>query len=228
MVDAVLLEWEGVLADTAGARRDALLRALADEGLHLEPADYDAVCEGNAVQAAACAALAHFGRRDDTLADLVALRATRAFAQRLGKGFVLAPGARAFVEHLQLASRVAIVTSATRADTEFLLRLAGLDGAASIIISADDRLDAPPAPARYEKALRHLSRHRALRQDHVVAIASTTAALRAARAAGIRTLAVGTPAHVAVDADGMVDAIDGLTLRDIAPLIGITSEERQP
>ena len=38
MLDAVLLEWEGVLADTGIVRRDLLLRALADEGLFQHPA----------------------------------------------------------------------------------------------------------------------------------------------------------------------------------------------
>src|SRR6185369_13324043 len=71
MVDAVLLEWEGVLADTSVARREALLRALAEEGVQYEALE-----------------------TDPALADLVALRATRAFAERIGKGLVLLPGAR--------------------------------------------------------------------------------------------------------------------------------------
>ena len=46
MVDAVLLEWEGVLADTGVARRESLLRALADEGVLLNAPAYDAVRDG--------------------------------------------------------------------------------------------------------------------------------------------------------------------------------------
>jgi hypothetical protein len=53
-------------------------------------------------------------------------------------------------------------------------------------------------------------------------------ALRAARAAGVRTLALGAPAHVAVDADGAVDAINGLSLLDLSRLAGIATVERQP
>ena len=204
MVDAVLLEWEGALADTAVARREALARALAEEGVQ-----HDAL------------------RLDRTLADLVALRAARAFAERLGKGFVLLPGAREFVERAQLGSRLGIVTSASRAETEFVLRLAGLDGAASIIVTADDALDAPPSPEMIEHALQHLSRLRPLRREHVVAMASTSPALRAARAAGVRTIAVGAPAHVAVDADGAVSAVEGLVLGDLARLGGIATKERQ-
>jgi beta-phosphoglucomutase-like phosphatase (HAD superfamily) len=204
MLDAVLLEWEGVIADTATARREAFLRALADEGAPLEAV-----------------------RSDPVLADLVALRATRVFAERLGKGCVLLPGAREFIERVQLGSRVAIVTSATRSETEFVLRLAGLDGAVATIVSADDALDPPPSTAMIERAIAQLARLRPLKRERVVAIAPTSSALRAARAAGVRTIAVGTPAHVAVDADGAVAGVDGLTLGDLARLCGITKMERR-
>jgi beta-phosphoglucomutase-like phosphatase (HAD superfamily) len=201
MLDAVLLEWEGVLADTSVARREALLRALADEGVQYE-----------ALEA------------DPALADLVALRATRAFAERIGKGLVLLPGVREFVERVQLGSRVAIVTSATRAETEFVLRLAGLDAAVSTIVSADDSLD---GTAAYERAIAQLARVRPIKRDHVVALASTSPALRAARAAGVCTIAVGAPAHVALDADGALATIDGVTIADLTRVAGIVTMEHR-
>ena len=226
MPDAVLLEWEGVLTDTASARQDALVAALAAEGMHLDATAWRAHSDGRALRDAVMSALAYFGRTDDTLADLVVLRATRAFASQQEQGFVLLPGAREFVEQAQIGSRVAIVTSATHSETEFVLRLAGLDGAVSTIVSADDVLDSPPASAVYERALGQLGRLRPLRRDRVVAIVTTSSALQAARAAGIRTVALGVPAHVAVDADGAVDAIDGLTVGDLADLAGIATAER--
>lgn len=228
MPDAVVLDWEGVLTDTASARRDALLRALSEEGVCLNAEAYAMQCDGQPLHNAVSNALAYLGRTDATLAGLVALRATRAFAERLGKGFVLLPGAREFVEQVQLASRLGVVTCATRSETEFVLRLAGLDGAVSVIVSADDRLELPPSPAMYERALQQLAHRRPLRRDRVVAIAPASCALRAARAVGVRTLALGAPAHVAVDADGAVDAINGLSLLDLSRLAGIATVERQP
>jgi len=201
MLDAVLLEWEGVLADTTVARREAMRRALADEGV--QP---DALVG------------------DPALADLVALRATRAFAERIGKGLVLLPGARAFVERVQIASRVAIVTSATRAETEFMLSLAGLDGAVATIVSADDMLD---GVATFERAIAQLARVRPVKRDHVVALASTSSALHAARAADVRTIAVAAPAHVALDANGALSSIDGVTVADLARLAGIATMEHR-
>jgi beta-phosphoglucomutase-like phosphatase (HAD superfamily) len=227
MLDAVLLEWEGVLADTASARRDALSRALAAEGIRVDAPSWFAQTHAESPHDAISSALAQLGRADPTLADLVAARATRAFAERLGQGFVLLPGAREFVERVQLTTRIAIVTSATRAETEFMLTLAGLESAVSLIVSADDDLDASPSPVAFDRALDHLSRRRPLHRDRVVAIAPTSSALRAARAVGVRTIAIGAPAHVALDADGAVDSINGLASSDLARLAGIPSVEPQ-
>src|SRR4051812_45863376 len=43
-VDTVLLEFEGVIADTAHARMAALCRSLADEGIELTDAEYQRAC----------------------------------------------------------------------------------------------------------------------------------------------------------------------------------------
>src|SRR3954470_4388223 len=56
MVDAVLLEWEGVLADTAAARCDAMLSALREESVHFDPSNFVEYCDGLDVSAAAAAA----------------------------------------------------------------------------------------------------------------------------------------------------------------------------
>ena len=215
MLDAVLLDWEGVLADTTDARQEALVRALAAEGIRHDETAGDAAAD----------ALALLQQADPSLAGLVASRATRAFAERFGRGFVMLPGACEFVERAQLAAPLAIVTSATRAETDFMLKLAGLDVAVTTIVSADDGLDAPPSAAPFAQAIAQLSRRRPLQRDRVVAIARTSVALRAARAAGLRTVAIGAPAHIAVDADGAADSIDGLRPADLGRLAGIPASE---
>ena len=217
MLDAVLLDWEGVLADTTGARQEALVQALAAEGIRHDETAGDAAAD----------ALALLRQADPTLAGLVASRATRAFAERFGRGFVMLPGAREFVERAQLAAPLAIVTSATRAETEFMLKLAGLDAAVTTIVSADDNLDASPSAAPFAQAIAQLSRRRPLQGDRVVTLARTSIALRAARAAGLRTVAIGAPAHVAVDAHGAADSIFGLRPADLVRLAGIVAPEHR-
>jgi beta-phosphoglucomutase-like phosphatase (HAD superfamily) len=228
MVDGVLLDWEGVLADTGPARRDALLRVLADEGVPWTAAAYDDCCGGLDAQAAAAAALAQADRDDPTLAALVALRASRLFADRLAQGFTLAPGAASFVAALEPLTRLAIVTRAGRSETDLALRLSGLDGSFATVVTGEDVLDQPPSPALHAHAVGLLSRRRPVGPSRTIAMAGDTAALRGARAAGLRALAVAAPAHVALEADAAVDGLDGLTLGLMAALLGMHPSARRP
>jgi beta-phosphoglucomutase-like phosphatase (HAD superfamily) len=228
MVDAVLLDWEGVLADTGPARRDALLRVLADEGVPCTTAAYDDCCGGLDVHAAAATALARADRDDPTLAELIALRAGRIFADRLAQGFTLAPGASSFVTAAEPLTRLAIVTRARRPETDLALRLSGLDGSFATVVTAEDVLDQPPSPALHSHAVGLLSRRRPVNPSRTVVMASATPMVRGARAAGLRTLAVASPAHVALEADAAVDGLDGLTLDMVAALLGMRPSARQP
>ena len=205
MPDALLMDWEGCIVDTTTMRQAAAQRALQEEGL--TPDDAAAI--------------------DDVLAGIVAARASRAFAERLGKGFLLRDGARELLESAQAVSRVAIVTRATRSETEFVLRLAGLDSVVSSIVSADDEPDAWPSAAPFSGAIARLSTRREARADRCVAIATAMDALRSARAAGLRTVALGAPAHVALEADGAIDSLAGLTLPALARIAGIAAAERR-
>lgn len=225
MVDAVLLEWDGVLADTGAARRDALLCALADEGIAFSAESYDARCTGLEVPQAARAALALEPESDPALVDLIALRAERAFTERLARGVTLATGALEFLRVTEPRARLAITSRATRAETELFLRLSGLDGMMACVFTADDVPQPPPAPDLYEQASGHLARTRRTRREHTVALANAVASIRAARSAGLHVLAVGAPAHVALDADGATSDLASLTLEELATLVGITPTE---
>ena len=203
MPDALLLDWEGCIVDTAAMRQAAAQRALLEEGL---PPD-------------AASAM------DDVLSDILAARASRAFAERLGKGFLLRDGARELLENVQATSRIAIVTRATRGETEFVLRLAGLESVVSTIVSAEDGLDTWPSPAAFVTAITRLSTKRMARATHSIAMASSVDVLRSARAAGLRTIALGAPAHVALEADGAIDFLSRVTMSGLARIAGIAAAE---
>ncbi len=222
MLDAVLLEWEGVLADTGIVRRDEVLRALADEGVHWTAEAYDASCGELDTHAMAVTALASVGRIDATLAELVALRVSRAYAERLSRGFSLQPGAVQFVSTLAPHVRLAIVTRARRAETEVALAVSGLVGFLATVVTADDVVEGPPAPFVYTKALASLSRIRPVTPGASVAIIGSAAAVRGARAAGVRTITVGASMHLSRDADhaeGSANSLIGLTHDGIVGLL---------
>ena len=48
-------------------------------------------------------------------------------------------------------------------------------------------------------------------------------AIRSAREAGLRTVAVNAPAHVALEADAAIGSLDGLTLDAVDALLGIAA-----
>ena len=227
MIDAVLVEWDGVLADTGAARRDALLRALADEGVAWSAEAYDDQGAGLDVQHAAGIAVERARGDDPALVDLVVLRAGREFTERLARGVSLAPGAAEFLRATEPRARLAIVSRASRAETDLFLRLSALDGMMACVFTADDVLQPPPSPELYDQAAAHLARTRRVRREHTVALVGTTPAIRAARAAGVHVLAVGAPAHVALDADGATADLTTLTLDELAALVGITPSEHR-
>jgi beta-phosphoglucomutase-like phosphatase (HAD superfamily) len=222
MADGVLLDWEGVLADTADSRRDALRAALADEGIAFDEAAYERFGAGRSVRSAV-ARLLGTSAADATLAELVALRAEREFAARLQQGFDIDPAAARFVELAQLRAPVVIVTAAGRAESDAALRLAGLHDSCAAIVTADDVGGDAPAPASYELALAYLGRRRVVKASRVVVLATGLPAIRAAREAELRTVAVEAPAHVALEADAAVDSLSGLTLDVIDGLLGISA-----
>ena len=226
MFDAVLCEFEGVLADTAALRVAALRASLADEGVtspHPELAD---ACARLPVATTVRAALAlHGERRDETGLDLLVLRAERHFAAAAGKGLALAPGARDFVERAMGTARLALVTRASRREVEFILSLAGLDVAFECIITADDTPEPKPSGDGYVQALERLGRRRSVRPDQAIALEDGPVGIRAAHAAGLRCVTVGAlPAHLAVEADALLPSLVGQTPASIEALVSARKE----
>ena len=222
MADAVLLDWEGLLTDTTESRRAAIALALAAEGVAVDEEAYEDRFAGRSLRSIVASAL-EWRAGDDTLVELVTLRAQRELATRLAQGFVIAPEVMRFVEHAQLRAPVAIVTAAGRDETDAALRLASLRDSFSAIVSADDVPGDAPSRAQFDGAMAHLERRRAspLSRERVIALATTRPAILAAREAGIRTIAVGAPAHVAVEADAAVGSLGGATLDMLDALVGI-------
>jgi HAD superfamily hydrolase (TIGR01509 family) len=219
-VDTVLLEFEGVLADTHPLRRDALTRSLADDGVALSAAAYDARCAGFPVREAALAALA--GRRpgeprfDDTAIDLVALRAERYFAERVEGGVSLAVGARALLDDLAGRVRLGIVTRAGRREVEFVLGLASLDALFECVVAAEDVRSPKPSPEGYQHAFERLARRRPAVPAATLALEDAPPGIIAAHAVRLRCVAVGTtPAFHAVEAEAYLPSLAGQSLASL-------------
>lgn len=222
VIDAVLMEFDGVLADTAFARRESMLTVLAEDGIVISHADYRDRCAGLPTPDAVRGALARCGLSiDETGVELLALRIDRAFTAHVGKGLMLADGAREAIERLAARTRLGIVSRANRRDVEFVLSLAQLEHLFACVVGAEDVYPPKPSAAPYQAALRRLERRRPVPVDGlVVALEDSIIGIHAAHAAGLRCIAVGDlPAHVALEADALIPAITGLDVAAIERLI---------
>ncbi len=211
MIEALLLELEGVMVETRVARLDAVSRALADDGIvfprELLADDVLGMAPADAIARAASAAQAAF---DPTGIDLAAMRAERYFAERIGKGVTLRAGIRELLDAAYGRTRLAIVSRARRSTVEYVLGLSGASHVFSAIVCADDVLEQKPAGDGYERALQRLHSRRPLARERTLALEDSRAGIRAAHAAGIRCLAVGDlPADHAMEADGMLPDLRG-------------------
>jgi beta-phosphoglucomutase-like phosphatase (HAD superfamily) len=220
MADGVLLDWDGLLADTASMRREAFGAALAAEGIALDGSS-SVEEEGVSIRETLERALSRF--RDPTLVELVALRTQRELVARLAGGFAIDQAALRFIEHAQLRGPVIVASAAGRAETAAALGLAGLLHSFLAVVTADD-VGSAPSRELYERALASLERRRIVRREHVIVLAVTPAALRAARDAGLRAVAVGVAPHVAIEADAAIASLEDASIDALDALLGIGAE----
>lgn len=226
MLDIVVLELEGVIADTGEARRDALFAALRADGVLLPGNEYRDLCAGLSFEDAVRAAFRGVGRaRDATAISLAAHRAERAYRAYIGKGLTLVEGARETLERLHEKVRLALVTRSPRSDAMFVLSLARVEHLFTCVVASEDA-PSKPSPEPYRLALTRLQRARAkMVRGSVVAIEDGLAGIQSARGAGLATLVVGdVPAHVALEADGYVSSIAGLTADTLLSLVAPRNE----
>lgn len=218
MSAVLMFELEGVIAETLPMRAEAVQAALAGEGIRLSREEARELSRGRSVRRAIAAA-AFEGRTafDLVTIDIVASRAERLFAEQSAAGGVtLAPGAAALVRLAQGAARCALVTRASRLESDRLLRLAALEDVFECIVTLDDVVEEKPAPAPYRAVLARLSRKRAIPAGGVLALEDGADGARAARASGIVCVVTGpAPASEALEADGYLPSLEGATMEDI-------------
>ena len=221
MLDTVLLELEGVIADTAEARRDAIIASLQADGVTLPLSSYRELCAGLSFEAAIRAAFGAQSRpADETVIALAAHRAERAYRAYIGKGLTLIEGARETLERLHETVRLGLVTRSPGRDAMFVLSLGRMDHLFSCVVAAEDAPE-KPSPEPYRLALARLQRTRSrVVRGTVVALEDGRPGIQAAHGAGIPCVVVGdVPAHVALEADAWLPSLAGLTADHLLSLV---------
>jgi beta-phosphoglucomutase len=146
--------------------------------------------------------------------DLVAERVRR-FQARAADGSTVPAGVREAVRYASERAALAVVSGAARLEVESVLAAAGLGDLFAAIVSAEDVAAGKPDPAGYRRALELLR----VEPAGAVALEDTDLGIAAARAAGLRCVAVlGTlPAARLAAADEIAPALDVELMRRLVP-----------
>jgi beta-phosphoglucomutase len=208
---AVIFDFDGVLANTEELHYRAFTQVFEPRGWALDLSEYYERYmgfddRGLVVEYARDRAI---DVPADVLHTLIASKA-QAFGELLSTGEVLYPGAREIVRQLAGEFRLAIASGALHEEIVTILGAGRLLDYFEVIVGADDVAASKPAPDSYLAAAAALGVH----PSACVAVEDSLWGLRAARAAGMRAIAVTTtsPASALAGAERILAGVHELTI----------------
>jgi beta-phosphoglucomutase len=218
---AVIWDMDGTLVDTAELHFQAWLELCSELGRDFTRADFAAT----------------FGRRNAEILDyLFGSRFGPADVARLGDrkeekykaaarrdGVQLLPGVRALLDALHAAGfRQAIGSSAPMGNIDLIMHLTGTENVFDAISSAEDTQRGKPDPQVFQVAARKLG----VEASRCVVVEDAVAGVQAARAGGMKCIAVSFVGHHpeqalrAVGADLVVKTLEEVSVGTIRLLVG--------
>jgi beta-phosphoglucomutase len=213
--DAVLFDFDGVIADTEPLHWRAFCEALRSEGLAFSWRTYATRYLGFDDRGVF---REHFKRRGRALSPLKLRRLMTAkadaFERLVLRGEIAPyPGVVRLIRSLKKNRvPVGLCTGALRRDIRPLLRRFKLTRGFDVVVTADDVRESKPNPRAYCLALRRLrdkARARSIAAQRCVAIEDTPAGIEAARGAGMKAVAV-TNTYTASRLRGAAWVVDSL------------------
>ncbi len=223
-LQAIVFDFDGVIADSEPLHLKAYQQALAGEGLRLEREEYFARYLGydDVGMLQALARDRRLAWTDRDITALVTLKGVKLQAMLEGDE-VLFPGAADFVRAAAAAVPIAIASGALRHEIVQIVDAAGLGGLFAAIVASGDTPQSKPSPAPYLLAFERLQEAAGKRLDRqrCVAIEDSMWGLESAREAGLRCVGVTTsyPAAELTAAELVVDGLDALSLPMLEDLV---------
>jgi beta-phosphoglucomutase len=228
-LQAIIFDFDGVIADSEPLHFRAFQHTLADEGHVLTSAEYYARYLGFD-DVGAFHAFARERGVSVTDADVAALVARKGvkLQQLMHAGGVLFPGALEFIRAAASAVPIAVASGALRHEIDEVLQGAGVAGLFQTIVASGDTPQSKPSPAPYRLAFERLreSTGRPLDPARCVAIEDSRWGLESARGAGLRCVGVTTsyPASALPGAELVAAGLHELTLPALERLCsGVTA-----
>ena len=219
-LQAIVFDFDGVIANSEPLHLQAFQQALAEEGIELSARDYYTRYLGfdDVGMFEALARDRGIAMSDRQVTALVARKGMKLQAM-LHAGSVLFPGAADFIRAAAAAVPVAIASGALRHEIEEILDAAGLAPLFTTVVASGDTPESKPSPAPYLLAFERLRQltGRDLDPRRCVAIEDSRWGLESAQGAGLRCVGVTNsyPAHELGHVDLVVSGLDTLTLEQL-------------
>jgi beta-phosphoglucomutase len=225
LLQAIVFDFDGVIANSEPLHLKAFQDALAQEGITLSADQYYERYLGyddvGLLQALARDRQLPWTARHVTA--MVALKGAK-LQDMLQAGEVLFQGAADFIRQAAKAVPIAIASGAMRHEILEILEGARLDQLFATIVASGDTPQSKPSPAPYMLAYERLQHVTSLDLDRrrVIAIEDSRWGLESARGAGLRCVGVTTSygAGELVGADLVVGGLHELTLDALDAVIG--------
>jgi beta-phosphoglucomutase len=216
-LQAIIFDFDGVIADSEPLHFRAFQQALDDDGLELSRAEYYSRYLGyddvGMFQA--------FGEdrgvaMDATRVAALVTRKGERLQAMLNAGSVLFPGALDFIRAAAAVVPVAIASGALRHEIDEIIAAAGVANLFPVIVASGDTPESKPSPAPYRLAFEQLreTTGAALDPRRCVAIEDSKWGLESARGAGLRCVGVTNsyPADALPGAELVASGLHTLTL----------------
>ena len=195
MLKAIVFDFDGVITDTEPIHMDAWLGVLEEMGISFDEDEYRSHYLGlnDRDFLDALGRIHHRSFGDAEKSRLIEQKSAAALIM-LEHGIPLLPGVREFVESADGKMMFAICSGANRGEIEHILKSLKWHKLFSPIVASDSVKRGKPDPEGYIRAFEGLQSRATelLLPEHVLAIEDSPKGIAAAKAAGLRCLAVGT------------------------------------
>ncbi len=219
-VAALIFDFDGIITDTEPVHMEAWQGVLEPEGLFFDEEEYnhnylglndrdflDAVCRKQG---------RHFSEGEKF--DLIERKMTASVAL-LEKEIPLIPGVAEFIEEARNRALLAICSGANRGEIDFILRHLKWTGIFDPIVASDVVTKGKPDPEGYIRAIEGLQERSkgVLLLEQAIAIEDSPRGIAAAKAAGLRCLAVKNSfsSEELSGADWIVGSLDEVDLNSL-------------
>jgi beta-phosphoglucomutase len=196
MIHAIFFDFNGVIIDDEPLHMKAYQEVLAAEGITLTDEEYMTMLGMDDVTFVRTSFERAGKPLSDETAKAIIAREWETHRKMIEGELPLCPGVVTFIKASSRHFQLGVVSMAIRAGIDYVLRRIKLDGAFTVVVSADGAYACKPDPWCYERALVLLNeRRREARQlpllpKECLVIEDSPPGIQSGRAAGMRTLGV--------------------------------------